>query len=285
MERITRLPPPPPRPQSGHKGTFGTVLVVGGSRGMAGAVALAGRAALASGAGLARLAVPDAVLDTVAAMAPCCTTVPLPDTPSGRLHPQSAIDVLRAAAEATVVALGPGLGCDCDTVMVVRGIVENLDRPLVVDADALNALARIGGLGALVSKPAVMVITPHPGEAGRLLRTTTASVQADRQAAAVRLAEAGVTVLLKGQGTLVTDGRRLYVNGTGNSGMATGGSGDVLTGLVAALVAQGMSGFEAAVLAAHVHGAAGDLAAEQDGETAVTAESILRCLPAARVLQ
>jgi len=285
MEQITRLPPFPPRPASGHKGTFGTVLVGGGSRGMAGAVALAGRAALVSGAGLARLAVPDAIFDTVAAMAPCCTTVPLPGTPSGRLHPQSAIDVLRAAAEATVVALGPGLGCDCDTIMAVRGIVENLDRPLIMDADALNAVARIGGLQALVSKPGVTIITPHPGEAARLLRTTTASVQADRETAAARLAEAGVTVLLKGQGTLVTDGRRLYVNHTGNSGMATGGSGDVLTGVVAALVAQGMSGFEAAVLAAHVHGAAGDLAAKQDGEAAVTAESILRCLPAARVLQ
>lgn len=284
MQRVTQVPPFPPRPASGHKGTFGTVLVVGGSRGMAGAVALAGRAALEGGAGLARLAVPGRILGDVATMAPACTTLPLADAPSGRLHPRAAVEILRALPQADVLALGPGLGCDSDTVMVVRAVLENTDRPTVVDADGLNCLARIGGLAALTSRPPTLVVTPHPGEAARLLRTSAAEIQRGREAAALRLAEAGAVALLKGQGTVVTNGSRLYVNATGNSGMATGGSGDVLTGLVAALLARGLAGFDAAVLAAHVHGLAGDYAAEAKGEAAVTAEDILRCLAPACVI-
>ena len=278
MERVTTLPGVPPRPASGHKGTFGTVLVVGGSRGMAGAVALAGRAALERGAGLARLAVPGRILETVAAMAPACTTVPVADTPAGRLHPRAAVDILRVLGGADVLAIGPGIGCDSDTVMVVRGVLENTDKPTVVDADALNALARIGGVSQLTASPATVVLTPHPGEAARLLRTTTERVQKDREGAAAELATGGAVVILKGQGTVVTDGRRVYVNSTGNAGMATGGSGDVLTGLVAALIGQGMAGFAAAVLAAHVHGRAGDRAAREKGKPGVTADDILRCL-------
>jgi ADP-dependent NAD(P)H-hydrate dehydratase len=278
MERVTGVPSLPPRRSAAHKGSFGTVLVVGGSRGMAGAAALAGRAALEGGCGLARVAVPGCVLDSVAAMAPACTTLPLAGTPRGRLHPRSAVEVLRALDTADVLAIGPGLGCDGSTTMAVRSILENTDRATVVDADALNCLARVGGIGGLTSKPATLVITPHPGEAARLLGITTDEVQADRQAAAARLAADGTIVLLKGQGTVVTDGYRMYVNKTGNAGMATGGSGDVLTGLVAALLAQGMHGFDAAVLAAHVHGVAGDRAAEEQGQASVTAESVLHCL-------
>jgi len=281
MEKITTIPHFPPRPASANKGTFGTVLVVGGSRGMAGAAALAGRAALAGGAGLVRLAVPNRILETVAALAPACTTLPLSETPAGRLHPRAAVEVLRAAREATVLAIGPGLGCDSDTVLFVRSLLENLDTPAVVDADALNCLAKIGGLAGLVKRPETMVITPHPGEAGRLLRMTVKEIQADRERAAEQLAAGGVVALLKGQGTIVTDGRRLYVNQTGNPGMATGGAGDVLTGLIAALIAQGLSGFDAAVLGAHVHGAAGDAAARELGQVSLTAEDILRCLPGA----
>jgi NAD(P)H-hydrate epimerase len=281
MDRITAIPHLPPRSASANKGTFGTVLVVGGSRGMAGAAALAGRAALAGGAGLVRLAVPDRILDTVAALAPDCTTLPLSDTPAGRVHPRAAVEVLRAAQGATVLALGPGLGCDSDTVLFVRSLLENLDTPTVVDADALNCLAKIGGLPALVRRPTTLIITPHPGEAARLLGTSIAEIQADRERAAERLAAGGIVALLKGQGTIVTDGFRIYVNQTGNPGMATGGAGDVLTGLIAALVGQGLSGFDAAVLGAHVHGAAGDAAARELGQVSLTAENILSCLPGA----
>ncbi|NIA22406.1 MAG: NAD(P)H-hydrate dehydratase [Anaerolineaceae bacterium] len=284
MERITRVPALPDRPASGHKGTFGTVLIVGGSRGMAGAVALAGRAALVGGAGLARLAVPGSVLDTVATMAPACTTLALPETPAGRLHPRAAVEILRLAGGADVLAVGPGLGCDSDTVMVVRAVLENVARPVVADADGLNALAAAGGLSVLTSRPETFVITPHPGEAGRLLGTSAGRVQSDREAAAGQLAAGGTVVLLKGQATIVTDGRRIYVNSTGNSGLATGGSGDVLTGLLASLIGQGMSGFEAAVLAVHLHGRAGDRAAAEIGEASLTAEEILRCLPAAGLI-
>lgn len=285
MERVTKVPSLPPRPGAGHKGMFGTVLVVGGSRGMAGAVALAGRAALEGGAGLVRIAAPGAVLDTVAAMAPSCTTLPLAATPSGRVHPRAAIEILRALGSADVLAIGPGLGCDSDTTMVVRSVIENTDKPTVVDADGLNCLARIGGLAALTSRPGTLIITPHPGEAARLLGISTNEIQKDREAWAARLAAAGCVALLKGQGTVVTDGMRIYVNDTGNPGMATGGSGDVLTGLVAALVGQGLDGFGAAALGARVHGLAGDRAAAEKGQASVTAEGILRCLGAAILLK
>jgi ADP-dependent NAD(P)H-hydrate dehydratase len=285
MERVTEVPAPPVRPASGHKGTFGTVLVVGGSRGMAGAAALAGRAALAGGAGLARLAVPGSALHTVAAMAPICTTLALPETPAGRLHGRAAVEIIRAAGSADVLAIGPGLGCDSDTVMVVRSVIENVSTPVVADADALNALAEAGGLSVLTSHPETFIVTPHPGEAARLLWTGAGEIQGDREAAAGRLAAGGAVVLLKGQGTVVTDGRRIYVNQTGNSGMATAGSGDVLTGLLAALVAQGMGGFDAAVLAAQVHGRAGDRASAETCEASITAEDILRCLPESLLLK
>jgi NAD(P)H-hydrate epimerase len=280
MIRVTALPTLPPRPAAAHKGTFGTVLVVAGSRGMAGAAALAGRAALAGGAGLVRIATPGPVLDTVAAMAPACTTLPLSATPRGRLHPLAAVEILRALDSADVLAIGPGLGCDSDTTMVVRSVIENTDRPTVADADALNGLARIGGLAMLTARPVTFIVTPHPGEAARLLRTTSAEVERDREAAATKLAAGGTVALLKGHGTVVTDGSRIYVNATGNPGMATGGTGDVLTGLIAALVGQGLDGFDAASLGAHLHGLAGDRAAAEQGQPSVTAEDVLRCLGA-----
>jgi NAD(P)H-hydrate epimerase len=287
MRRVTDIPRPPALPVDAHKGTAGLVLVVAGSRGMAGAAALVGNAALRGGAGLVKIATPDAALDTVAALAPCCTTVPLPDD-GACLVPEAAAAVRRLAEVWTrtgaegqsALAMGPGLGRTPGVAEVVREVVGGAAVPLVLDADALNVLGT-GARTALKAARAAVVITPHPGEAARLLGIAAREVQADREAAAARLAALGAVAVLKGAGTIVCDGERIYVNRTGNPGMATAGAGDVLTGMLAALVAGGMPMFEAAVLAVWAHGRAGDLAAERLGILGMTALDLLGCLPEA----
>ncbi len=279
MPRVTAIPKLPPRPADAHKGTAGLVLVVAGSRGMAGAAALTGNAALRGGAGLVRIATPDAALDTVAALAPCCTTAPLPDDGSC-VKPRAAGRILELADEQHVLAMGPGLGQTLGVKSVVRAVLAALKIPVVLDADALNVLA--GNAEESLAKARVpLLLTPHPGEAARLLARDARDVQTDRRGAAAQLARLGAVAVLKGAGTGVCAGRRLYVNETGNPGMATAGSGDVLTGLMAALVASGMEPFDAAVLAVWAHGRAGDLAAERVGVLGLTALDVLRCVPEA----
>ncbi len=279
MRRIQHIPKPPTRPADAHKGTAGLVLVVAGSRGMAGAAALTGNAALRGGAGLVRIATPDVALDTVAALAPCCTTAPLPDD-GACVKPRAAGRILELAAEQHVLAMGPGLGQTLGVKSVVRAVLVGIKIPVVLDADALNVLA--GNAEESLAKARVpLLLTPHPGEAARLLGTSARDVQTDRRGAAAQLAGLGAVAVLKGAGTVVCDGRRVYVNETGNPGMATAGSGDVLAGLMAALVASGMEPFDAAVLAVWAHGRAGDLAAEQVGVLGLTALDVLRCVPEA----
>jgi NAD(P)H-hydrate epimerase len=255
------------------------VFVVAGSRGMAGAAALVGNAALRTGAGLVQIATADAALDTVAALAPCCTTVPLPDD-GAHLSREAAQVVLAAAEGWHVVAMGPGLGQTDGVAAVVQAVLSHAAVPIVLDADSLNVLGR-HAQAAFKAARAPIVITPHPGEAARLLGVTVKEVQADREAAAARLAALGAVAVLKGHGTVVCDGRRVYVNETGNPGMATAGAGDVLTGMLAALVAGGMAPLEAAVLGVWAHGRAGDLAAQKLGMLSVTALDILGCVPQA----
>jgi len=283
MKRITDIPRPPKRPAGAHKGTAGLVLVVAGSRGMAGAAALTGNGALRGGAGLVKIATPDAALDTVAALAPCCTTAPLPDD-GASVKPRAAGRIRELAAGQHVLAMGPGLGQTLGVTSVVRAVLVSIQIPVVLDADALNVLA--GSAAESLRKARVpVVITPHPGEAARLLGTGAKEVQADRQGAAARLVGLGAVAVLKGAGTVVCDGQRIYVNQTGNHGMATAGAGDVLTGLLAALMASGMEPFDAAVLAVWAHGRAGDLAVEHTGVLGLTALDILGCLPEVLRLQ
>jgi NAD(P)H-hydrate epimerase len=278
-EVVTALPALAPRPPDGHKGTFGHVLVVAGSRGMSGAAILCGSGALRGGAGLVTVATPDPAQPVVAAGNPCYLTVPLPAGDDGQIAPAAEPAVSAAAIKCTVLAVGPGLGQGPGTTRVVTAVLTRSGKPVVLDADGLNVFSRVTDV---LRRPAPLVITPHPGEFARLLGTTTAAVLADREALAVRFAAAHqLVLLLKGHVTLVTDGRRLYRNTTGNPGMATGGSGDVLTGLVAALLGQGLGPFEAAQLAAHVHGLAGDLARDDLGEISLTATDVLNYLPRA----
>jgi NAD(P)H-hydrate epimerase len=280
LEQVNHLPTLAPRPTNSNKGTFGRVLVIAGSRGMSGAAILCGSAALRGGAGLVRLAVPSEILPIVASANPCYLTAALPQDDYGRLGSAAATDILALAAVNQVVALGPGLGQSDAIADLIGTTLARITVPLVLDADGLNALQ--GRTDQLRQRKAPVILTPHPGEFARLSGTTVTEVQAHRQEWACRFAaEHGVILVLKGHGTLVTDGRRYYLNRTGNPGMASGGTGDVLTGLTAALLGQGLDPFAAAQLGVHVHGLAGDLARDDLGEVGLIATDLLHYLPRA----
>jgi ADP-dependent NAD(P)H-hydrate dehydratase len=281
---LRSVPRLPPRDPEGHKGTYGRVLVVAGSRGMSGAAILCGRATLRGGAGLVQVAAPEGIVPVVAGADPCYLTAPLPEDEHGRLGEEVVSRLLPLVEASKVMVMGPGLG---ESETVARLILEVLRRTrvrLVLDADALNSLVgRLDELaGALEEQPGRVVLTPHPGEFARLAGTDIASVQDRRRDHAARLAgRLNAVVVLKGRGTVVTDGHYAYLNTTGNPGMATGGTGDVLAGLIAALCAQGLEGFAAAQLGVHLHGLAGDLARDDLGEVSLIASDLLTYLPKA----
>ncbi len=270
-----------PRAAASHKGTYGHALIVGGSPGKSGAVTMAARAAVRGGAGLVTAAVPEALLATVDGGSLESMTLGLKSAVDGCLGPRALVEVLRAAEDKQVVALGPGLGLSEATVEAVHELARSLRVPLVLDADGLNAFA--GGLAELAQRDAPTVLTPHPGEMGRLLGTTSAQVQADRRGAARRAArESGAVVVLKGHLTLVADPEGdVHVNPTGNPGMASGGSGDVLTGLIAALLAQGYDALVAGQLGVYLHGLAGDLALVPSAPEGLAAGDLIEALPRA----
>ncbi|MDR0703841.1 MAG: NAD(P)H-hydrate dehydratase [Planctomycetaceae bacterium] len=288
---IELLPVLPCRSRTGHKGTFGTVLGIGGSRGMAGAVALAGRAGLVAGAGLVRLAVPDPILETVAGFYPELTTLPCPADNQGRFS-QTAFELLLHYAEsATVIFVGPGLGRSEYIDSLIPLLLRHIRCPVVADADALNSLASLGTehlnrfFQSLDNRN--IILTPHSGEFARLRGQPTPDEdsqksQSERIAVAQDFArQHGVVLVLKGHESITTNGELVALNPTGNPGMATGGSGDVLTGILTALLAQGLTPFDASRVGVFLHGLAGDFAAEQFGEASVTATSILETIPQA----
>jgi ADP-dependent NAD(P)H-hydrate dehydratase len=279
-EVVTALPVLAPRAADSNKGNYGRILVIAGSRGMSGAGVLSASAALRGGAGLVYLAVPKEIQPIVAAANPCYLTAALPEDSEGRLDLVAVTDLLALAEGKDVIAAGPGLGQGHGVTAVVEWLVTQASVPLVLDADGLNAIR--GRAGLLKGGPGPRVLTPHPGEFARLMGTDIRSIQANRQEMAVRFAaEHGVVLLLKGHGTIVTDGRRMYQNPSGNPGMATGGTGDVLTGLIAALLGQGLEPFAAAQLGAWWHGRAGDLARDELGEVCLIASDLLNYLPRA----
>jgi NAD(P)H-hydrate epimerase len=278
----TPLPMLPPRAADSHKGNYGHALVVGGSRGMSGAISLAGLATLRSGAGLVTLAVPRSIQDVVAGFNPSYMTHGLVDD-GQRLVESAADEVLALAEDMTALALGPGLGRTAGVTELVARLYRNIKQPMIVDADALFALAQRKELLNQAAGP--RILTPHPGEFARLTGTKTGNDDASRSLAAGELASAcgrpGTIVVLKGHHTIITDGSRVSFNQTGNPGLATGGTGDVLTGVITALVCQGLTPFDAARLGAHVHGLAGDLAAEKLGQISLIASDLVGFLPAA----
>jgi NAD(P)H-hydrate epimerase len=263
----------PARASESHKGDFGRVLIVAGSLGKTGAAHLAALGALRSGAGLVTVATPRSCLPILASMGAEYMTIPLEETPSGTVDYAALERVLDL--EADVMAVGPGLGQEPGTAAFVQGLLERSGLPLVIDADGINAFA--GDPERLAGRDGVeVVITPHPGEMARLVNGTAESVQQDRLRHAREFAAAHrLHVVLKGHRTIVAgpDGRS-FVNLTGNPGMATGGTGDLLTGMIAAWLAQLLDAEAACKLSVYLHGAAGDLAEEDDGQIALMATDI-----------
>jgi len=278
-----------PREPEGHKGLYGHVLVIGGSLGKAGAAAMAGIAALRAGAGLSTVATAKSVLPMVAGFAPEIMTEPLAETEAGTIA-LAALEYNRVddlAAGKDVIALGPGISRNADTVQFVRAVAGRYPAALVIDADGLNAFD--GAAERLDGGKRTLVLTPHPGEMSRLTGMSTKDVQARRVEVAREFATKHHCILvLKGHRTLVAVASgEIWVNTTGNPGMATGGTGDILTGMVAGALGQAVAGKqgltpEQAVMAAvYLHGLAGDVASERMGEHSLIATDLLAGLPEA----
>jgi NAD(P)H-hydrate epimerase len=273
-----------PRPPAANKGNFGHVLVIGGSVGKAGAAAMAGMAALRAGAGLSTVGTPKSVLPTVAGFHPELMTEPIEETEAGTISKRALgyghMDAL--AKDKTVLAVGPGISRHAETADFVRTVVKKYKTPMVLDADGLNAFE--GHAAELNGEGRSLVITPHPGEMARLAGSTTVAVQHDRLNVARTFSrEHEVIVVLKGHRSLIAlpDGA-VWVNTTGNPGMATGGTGDILTGMTAGFMAQNPERIvDAVICAVHLHGLAGDVARETMGEQSLTATDLLKALPEA----
>jgi len=277
VETIGRLLPQ--RVPTGHKGTFGHVLAICGSQGMTGAAILCARGALRAGAGLVTLAVPETILSVIQLAIPEAITIPLPDD-DGRLVDPGILERLQPAMErADVLAVGPGLSRDPGTLELVRQIVGTFRGTLIIDADAVRAFADHSDLLSNLGERAVL--TPHPGEFAVLAHSTSKYVDASRLEAVQNFVKrCPVQLVLKGRPTVVgLPDQSVIVNPTGNTGLATGGSGDVLTGVMAGLVANGSSTADAAVTAPFIHGLAADRWADEFSERSLTPSDVLEALP------
>jgi hydroxyethylthiazole kinase-like uncharacterized protein yjeF len=279
MKEIKAIPQLQKRSADAHKGDFGKVCIIAGSMGFSGAAALAGKSALRSGSGLVRVATPKSVLPIAASFDPCYTTIPLPEDSSGKISIKALDAILNAIEENDVIAFGPGVGVLSGIKSILETIIQIEKLRIVIDADGLNNLAMLKGWQKI--NKTNLILTPHPGEMKRLWSGSfRAPMPDDRQKTATEFAkETNTTIVLKGHQTVVADNKKFYVNTTGNPGMATAGSGDVLTGIIASLCGQKMNNFDAAVLGVYIHGLAGDLAAKDKGFVSLIATDIIDYLP------
>jgi ADP-dependent NAD(P)H-hydrate dehydratase / NAD(P)H-hydrate epimerase len=276
----------PPRPRNSYKGDYGHILVVAGSKGKTGAALMTARACLRSGAGLVTIAVPESLMDVFQSRVTEEMVIPLPDKGDGTLN-KKALNILLEFAErkADVIAVGPGIGVSPETEFIMNGLVLSSQAPLVIDADGLNSLNNAHEIFGNAKAP--IVVTPHPGEMARLLKQqkqiTIGDIEKDRINTALSFSrETGVCVVLKGAPTVVADPEgHVNINTSGNPGMATAGSGDVLTGIIAAFIGQALNTTSASALGVFMHGFAGDLAAKEKGEHSLVASDIIAALPAA----
>ncbi|GLI38969.1 NAD(P)H-hydrate dehydratase [Geobacter hydrogenophilus] len=269
-----------PRDRRAHKGSFGHCLVVAGSTGKTGAAAMAANSAVRAGSGLVTLAVPESLNAILEMKTTEAMTLPLPDGGAGRLMQDSVPALLEAIGGKSAIALGPGISWHPETARLIRDLVTKIETPLVIDADGLNALSEDPAI-LKRKRSNCIVLTPHPGEMARLAGTSTAIIEADRIAAAREFAEQrGVYMILKGARTVIAapDGR-VAINGSGNPGMASGGMGDVLTGILASLLGQGYEPFDACRLGVFIHGYAADLVAADKGEIGMSAVDVQERLP------
>lgn len=269
------------RPDDSNKGTLGSLLCICGSYGMAGAAIMAGKAALRCGIGLLKIAVPKSIY-------PVCTTnilesvyYPLEETSNGVISSKNTGFLLEMCEKSSAVLIGCGLSVCDDTKNLVQSVITNCEKPLVIDADALNCICNKPEILKNLKAPAI--ITPHPGEMARLLHSTPKAVNSSRENTAINFAKKfGVVTVLKGAGTIIAspDGEA-YINHTGNSGMATGGSGDVLSGIIGSLLAQGAAPINAAAAGVFLHGTIGDLAAEKLGKISMLPTDMIDMIPTA----
>lgn len=280
MSGSTPLPCLPPRGADTHKGDFGRALLIGGSCGMAGSISLSGMACLRSGVGLLQLAVPWGIQPTVAGFEPSYMTIGLWEDEEGRVAIEAKATLRKHIKAATAIGCGPGLGHSEAVTELVGWVYRQRSQPVVMDADGLNALALQPE--ALHHPGGPRVLTPHLGEFGRLVPESAGTDRsAMEQWAMESAARWNAVVVLKGHRTFITDGTHHRHNTTGNPGMATGGTGDVLTGIITALLCQGLSCYDAACLGVHIHGLAGDLAARELGQISMIASDLIRFLPEA----
>ncbi|MFH1227727.1 MAG: NAD(P)H-hydrate dehydratase [Planctomycetota bacterium] len=283
MKRIETLPELACRRADCHKGDNGKILIVAGSTGMSGAAYLCAMGALRSGAGLVYPAVPKSQQPILASKLTEVITFPMPETYDGTFAYKAKERLVSLAKDTDVIIVGPGISRNAETIKLVQDFLLLCQKPLVIDADGLNAISEPDYIPRMIKSVANSVIlTPHAGEMARLINKSGAYVQHNRQKVAVETAKKyRVIIALKGYQTIVTDGKRIYVNNTGNPGMATAGSGDVLTGIIAGLLGQKMPDFQATQLGVYLHGKAGDLAAKNLGQHSLIASDLLKYLPRA----
>lgn len=269
------------RPDDSNKGTLGSLLCICGSYGMAGAAIMAGKAALRCGIGLLKIAVPKSIYPVCATNILESVYYPLEETSNGVISSKNTDFLLEMCEKSSAVVIGCGLSVCDDTKDLVQSVITNCEKPLVIDADALNCICNKPEILTNLKAPAI--ITPHPGEMARLLHSTPKTVNSSRENTAIDFAKKfGVVTVLKGAGTIIAspDGE-VYINHTGNSGMATGGSGDVLSGIIGSLLAQGASPINAAAAGVFLHGTIGDLAAEKLGKISMLPTDMIDMIPTA----
>lgn len=269
------------RPDDANKGTLGSLLCICGCFGMAGAAIMAGKAALRCGLGLLKTALPKSIYPIAAGAIFESVFFPLEETSDGKISKNNIDFLLSEAEKSSAVLIGCGLSVCDDSEELVNYFIENCSKPLVLDADALNCVAKNPDI--LKKEKAPIIITPHPGEMARLVKSTPKEVNQNRAEVATDFAkEYGVVTVLKGAGTIIASPEgRVMINRTGNSGMATGGSGDVLAGMTGSLLAQGANPFAAAAAAVYLHGLAGDIAAEKFGRISMLPTDLINEIPQA----
>ena len=287
MVKIKKLPELNARKSNTHKGSYGRVLVLAGSPGFTGAAYLCSKAALRSGSGIVTLGVPESLNPVMEAKLTCVMTRPLSETKESTLSNKGKKEIMKLCESHDVVALGPGLSQQPETRELILWLIQNIDRNMVIDADGLNALSDKVEVLHKIKRQAVL--TPHPGEMSHLAGLDSAKdVQKDRLNTASQFVqsiqkklnnERKLTLVLKGDKTIVADSGKVYINRTGNPGMATAGTGDVLTGIIVSLIGQGYDVFDASQLGVYIHGLAGDIVANKKGELSMIASDIIEYLP------
>lgn len=268
------------------KNDFGHILIIAGSASYSGAALLTAEAVMRAGAGLVTLGIPKSLnIPVIKRKLAEVITLPLPETKEGNLSLAAYKKIINLVLRFDVIIIGPGLGSQTATKKLVNKVLLKIDKPVVIDADGLNALAdNLKILSKLTSNnKSKVILTPHPGEMARLLKSTTSLVQANRKRIAQQFSrQYKVTLVLKGHNTIVADNTgNFYINKTGNPGMSSAGSGDVLTGMIGAFLGQGLKVFEAAKLAVYLHGLAGDLAAQEKTQISLIASDIIGKIPEA----